>query len=280
MNFLDLNIQLKDMTASQKKIADFISKNPGRLAYLTEKEIAEELGISAATISRFWRTIGFNSSKEFKNYLKEKMATTPANKLEDILNKTEKSDLPGEMFSLAADYLSETLRHLNLEQFQKALFALAGAPHTYLYGPGPCEGLVNLLQFRLNRTGLSIKKVPKSGHEIFEVLVNVTRQDVIVIFGFVNILPEIRILLDFAREKGCTTILITDLLVSEMIEMSDIVLYTARGELWEFHSMVAPIALVESLVVGVSRKNAEKSLAKLHDLHSLRRSYEEYIPRY
>lgn len=280
MNFLDIYIQLEDMTGSQKKIADFISKNPSRLAYLTEKEIAEELGISTATISRFWKTIGFASSKEFKNYLKEKMITTPANKLEDILTKTEKGDLPGEMFRLAADYLSETLHHLALAQFQNAVLALTSAQNIYIYGPGPCESLVSLLQFRLNRLGLSIKKMPKGGHEIFEALVNVTGEDVIVIFGFVNILREIRVLLDFAREKGCPTILITDLLVSEMIEMSDIVLYTARGELWEFHSMVAPIALVESLIVGVSQKNEKRSLSKLNNLHQLRKHYEAYIPKY
>ncbi|KPU42388.1 HTH-type transcriptional regulator MurR [Oxobacter pfennigii] len=280
MNFLDLNTQIDDMTGSQKKIADFISKNHARLAYLTEKEIAEELKISPATISRFWRTIGFSNSKEFKKYLKEKMTTTPANKLEDILNKTGKGNLTEEIFHLASSYLNETLLHLDTEQFKKAVSAITGARNIYVYGSGSCECLVDLFQFRLNRLGLDIKKIAKSGHEIFESLVNIDCQDVIVIFGFVNILPEVRVLLDFAGQKICTTLLITDLLVSEMIEKSNIVLYTARGELWEFHSMVAPIALLESLIVGVSRKNEKESLCKLDELHKLRKHYEEYIPKY
>lgn len=280
MSFLDLNTQLENMTGSQKKIADFITKNPAHIVYLTEKEIAEELKISPATISRFCQAIGFANNKEFKNYLKEKMVTTPANKLEDIINKTEKGELPSEMFRLSADYLNETLRHLNPELFQKAVSALAGAQKIFLFGPGPCESLADLLQFRLNRLSANIEKMAKSGHEIFESLVNVNAGDVIVIFGFVNILREIRVILDFAEKKNCTTILITDLLVSEMIEKSDIVLYTARGELWEFHSMVAPLALVESLIVGVSQKNEKKSLSKLNDLHQLRKDYEAYIPKY
>jgi len=268
------------MTGSQKKIADFISKNLTRLAYLTEREIADELKLSSATVSRFWRTIGFDSNKEFKNYLRNKMLTTPANKLEDILSKTEKEDLQVEMFSLAANNLSETSKYLAADQFQKAISALNSARNIYIYGPGPCECLVNLLEFRLNRIGFNIKKMPKSGHEIFETLVNVTDEDVIILFGFVNMLQEIRVLLDYAKKKCCTTILITDLLVSEMIEMSDIIFYTARGELWEFHSMVAPVVLVESLIVGVSQKNEEKSLSKLNDLHQLRKNYEAFIPRY
>ncbi|MEA4848506.1 MAG: MurR/RpiR family transcriptional regulator [Clostridiaceae bacterium] len=280
MSFLDLNTQLENMTGSQKKIADFITKDPARIAYLTEKEIAKELKISSATISRFWRAIGFANNKEFKNYLKEKMLTTPANKLEDIINKTEKGELPKEMLRLSADYLNETLRHLDPELFQKAVSALSDAQKIFLFGPGPCESLTDLLQFRLNRLGANIEKMAKSGHEIFESLVNVSDGDVIVIFGFVNVLREIRVILDFAKKKNCTTILITDLLVSEMIEKSDIVLYTARGELWEFHSMVAPLALVETLIVGVSQKNEKKSLSKLKDLHQLRKDYEAYIPKY
>ena len=73
--------------------------------------------------------------------------------------------------------------------------------------------------------------------------------------------------------------MITDLLVSEMIDRSDIVLYTARGELWEFHSMVAPIAMVETLIVGIAKRNEEKFLKKLKDIHLLRKRYESFIPR-
>jgi DNA-binding MurR/RpiR family transcriptional regulator len=280
MNFLDLDIPLESMTGSQKKIADFISKNPARLAYLNEKEIADDLGISSATVSRFWRTIGFANIKEFKNHLRLKMDTTPANKLEDILSKTDKHGLQKEMFHLATNYLNETMNYLSSEQFQQAVSALDSARTIYLYGPGPCECLVGLLEFRLNRLGYNIKKMPKSGHELFEVLANVTGDDVIMLFGFVNMLREMRVLLDYSGKIGSTTILVTDLLVSEMIEMSDIVFYTARGELWEFHSMVAPLVLVESLIVGVSQQNEQKSLAKLNSLHRLRKDYEGLIPRY
>ncbi len=122
--------------------------------------------------------------------------------------------------------------------------------------------------------------MPKSGHEIFESLVNVDEGDAIIIFGFVHVLREIRVIMDVAAKHQATTILITDLRISEMVEMSDIVFYISRGELWEFHSLVAPLALVESLIVGVSRQEGGDSLAKLNDLHQLRKDYEPIMPRY
>lgn len=62
--------------------------------------------------------------------------------------------------------------------------------------------------------------------------------------------------------------------------MKSIAIYISRGELWEFHSLVAPLVLVEALIVGVSRQNEEKSLTKLNNLQQLRKEYESVIPRY
>lgn len=280
MNLLGLEIPLEEMTGSQKRIADFISKNNTRLAYLTEKEIAEELDISTATVSRFWRTIGFGNIKQFKDHLKKKMVTTPSNKLEDILNKTGREALHQEMFQLASATLCENATYISADKFEKAIAALSQARQIYLYGPGPNEALTALIHFRLNRLGLNVHVMPKSGPEIFESLVNVSEGDAIVIFGFGHVLRETRVILDAAAKRKAVTILITDFRVSEIVEMSDIDFYISRGELWEFHSLVVPLVLAESLIVGISRQNSEKYLTKLNDLHQLRKDYESSIPRY
>lgn len=124
--------------------------------------------------------------------------------------------------------------------------------------------------------GKRMVKMAKSGRELFESMVNIEKEDAVVIFGFVRMMPEIHAILDFARNEGCTTILITDMLISEMIDLSDIALYTARGELWEFHSMVAPMALVECLIVAVTMEQ-DDALAKLQKLHAMRKRFEQYI---
>ena len=84
---------------------------------------------------------------------------------------------------------------------------------------------------------------------------------------------ETKIILDYAKQVSFQTILITDFIVSEAIEEADIVLYSYRGQMWEFHSMVAPTVLVESLIVGVGMENKESSLEKLENLHKLRKKY-------
>lgn len=276
MKFFDIELNADEMTKSEKKIADFILKNPPRIAYMTESDIGDELGVSIATVSRFWRAVGFKSIKDFKQYLEQKLTITPESKMKDIVNKVSREDIAARMLQTASTYLDETLKNLSKDQFLKAVKAIKEARTVYVFGPGPSESLADLLCFRLNRMGKRMVKMAKSGRELFESMVNIEKEDAVVIFGFVRMTPETHTILDFARDEGCTSILITDMLISEMIDLSDIALYTARGELWEFHSMVAPMALVECLIVAVTMEQ-EDSLTKLQELNAMRKRFEQYI---
>ena len=278
-----MNIQAilenESLTKYEKMIANYISKNVTRIPYMTVQELAQELKVSTATVSRFFVTIGFSGFKQFKDYFKSTLDITPANKMEDIINKVENKDIPTEIMNKSIQYLRKTVQRLSRKEFNRAVEALIQAKRIYIYGSGPSESLSDLLAFRLNRFDFDIKKMAKSGHELYESLLHLTKEDAVFIFGFFNTLPETQVILNHAKEVGFTTILVTDLVISDMIDNSDIVLFTERGELWEFHSMVAPIALVESIIVSLAMNNEEKYLSKLHDLHKLRKKYASYLPK-
>ncbi|MBC2578742.1 hypothetical protein [Clostridium sp. DJ247] len=100
-----------------------------------------------------------------------------------------------------------------------------------------------------------------------------------IVFGFSKMLMKTQVVLDYSKKAGYKTILFTDLMVSEMLKMADISLYTYRGDLWEFHSMVSPLALLDCLIVGVALKMENTALKKLEDLSDIRKQYSDYIKR-
>lgn len=267
------------LSSNQKKIADFIEKNHARMPLLTEQDIATELQISIASVSRFWKAVGYKNLKDFKLALMEERDISPANKMRNMLNKVEADDLPGHMMELGVQYLTETSGGLSREHFWLAVEAMNAAKHMYVYAPGPSEGLGSLLRFRLMRFGYAIQSLPKSGRELYEYLPLLQPEDVVIVFGFVNMHPETKVLLDRAREIGCRSILITDVLVSDMLANADLILYAFRGQMWEFHSMVAPTALVESLIVAVGMNNKETTLKNLEQFNALRKQYAPYLPK-
>ena len=131
--------------------------------------------------------------------------------------------------------------------------------------------MVELLRFRLNRYGKQVGVLPRSGSELFESLVHVQAGEPLILFGFFRSSPEIEVIQRFAGERGCPIILFTDLTVSEMIDGASCVLYACRGETKQFHSIVAPAALVDALFVALSMKDESASVQRLNDLYELRK---------
>ena len=272
----DWNIE--DLTPNQKVIADYVQKNIKAMLYMTETEIAAQLELSNATVSRFWKSIGFENFKDFKNNLKEREVISPANKLKNIMNQVKSNEMQQQMLALSTQHLQETLRYFSSETFEQAVDALASSNRIYIYSPGPSEGLAQLINFRLSRFGLSIHYIP-SGHELFESLIHMNKEDAVLIFGFVQLHPETRVILDHIKSIGGKSIVITDRLISDFNTNANIVLYASRGELWEFHSMVAPTFLVENLIIGVGIRQKDKSISKLEKLNELRSKYKSILPR-
>lgn len=188
-------------------------------------------------------------------------------------------DLLSDMLERAAGYLYDTSHNLAQENFEQAVEAMMQAKNIYVYASGPAEGLGNLFLFRINRFGVNVQALPKSGHLLFETLVNLKPDDVILVFGFFKVLPEVKVIMDYAAELKCKTVVITDRLVSDFNNQATVVLYACRGQMWEFHSMVAPTAVVESLVIAIGLRMEKEALSNLELLQNLRRRYANLIPK-
>ncbi|MFJ7667176.1 MurR/RpiR family transcriptional regulator [Lysinibacillus sp. NPDC097195] len=267
------------LTPNEKTIADYITKIGMDVLTYTEDEIAKSLQISNATVSRFWRKIGFKNFKDYKNNFKETMDITPANKLGNMMEQVNSSTIHAQMMTMSVQHLELTLAQYHAEDFQKAVKSIIKAKTIFIYSPGPSEGLGNLLNYRLSRFGFNMKVLPKSGHEIYESLLHFSSDDVLVMFGFVKLHPESRVLLQHAKKLGMTTIVITDSIVSDFNMLADIILFASRGELWEFHSMIAPTFIIESIIIAVGKETAEQSMLKLEMLDTIRKEYKDLLPR-
>lgn len=269
----NFNWNLDNLSKNQKKIANFIESEIKSIPFLTEQEIADHLHISIASVSRFWKAIGYKNLKEFKLQLMTNLDITPAIKMQSLISKVQGDDLPTNMLNLGKNYLDETSSKLSRNNFDLAIKAIQRARHIYIFAQGAARGLAQLLQYRLKRYGFVIHIIEINKREIFESLIHLNKDDLVIIFNFSSIYPETKVILDYAIEAKYQTILISDIIVSEVIDQADLVLYSYRGQLYEFHSMVAPTMLVESIIVGVGIEEKEAAFEKLEHLNKLRKRY-------
>ncbi|UOQ86727.1 MurR/RpiR family transcriptional regulator [Gracilibacillus salinarum] len=273
-----LQVDKADLTQNQIKIANYISKHLQQVLLSTEKEIASEIGISIASVSRFWPVIGYQNLKAFKQQMKKELEVSPARKIRGISSTPvqQKTYLTMEK---SISLLQETFDNLQPDKFQQAIDSLFRAKKVYVLATGPSKGLGELFVYRIKRFGISIHLIEHHGNEILEDLLHLTNQDVVVLFAFGRLLPEEKIVLEYQREIHYQTIMITDQLIADFTSLATITLFASRGDTNEFHSMVAPTLLIENMILSLSMKEKEQNIARLEHLSALRKKYEKDLPR-
>lgn len=275
---LFLNIDKTQLSIKHLKLKEVIEKKGFKVAYMSIGDLANEAGVSSATISRFWKLAGFKNFKAFKNHVKYRIETTPENKLKNFILDIGSDDLFDRVIDQNYEYLFQTHMHLNRQDLNDAVTAIINCKRVFLHAPSSSAGLGSLLQHRLRRFGISVERTAKSGHEIYESMIHFQKNDVIIIFQFVKLMPESKAILDYTKELGIKTILFTDQLDADMNNLADYVLYANRGDAWSFHSMVGPITVVETLIMLIGQELEDSSLENLEKLSELRKKYGDIVP--
>ncbi|SES21959.1 transcriptional regulator, RpiR family [Gracilibacillus ureilyticus] len=266
------------LTESQIRIADYIQKHQQQVLLSTEKEIAEEVGVSIATVSRFWNKVGFVNLKAFKHAVREELAVSPAGKMKNVKKKGLKQNIYLTL-EKSVELLQETIEHIDPQKFNSAIELLQHAENIYVLAQGPSKGLGELLVYRIRRFGKSIHTFQCQGNELFEEMIHLKRNDVVILFGFARLLPEVKVLLQFQREIHYHTILITDQLVADYSHSATVTLFASRGDANEFHSMIAPTLLLENIMVSLGMREEDKNIERLEQLTEVRKRFAKELPR-
>lgn len=175
------------------------------------------------------------------------------------------------------DHIMRTLDKLDISVLEDAASAMLSARNVYVFATDASLGLADILAYRCNRLGIQLQFI-KTGSGIYESMMNIGSRDLVILFSYSRLLSEVQILLRHARNVHYKTMLFTDLLASPEIAQADMLLYSYRGEPNEYHSMVAPMTLLDLLIMKLTaaRKDA---VPRAEYLEQLRNTYANFIKR-
>jgi DNA-binding MurR/RpiR family transcriptional regulator len=263
----------KDLTKSEKLIANYLRKNQDEAAFLSAAELATSLDLSEATIVRFARTVGFDSYPAMRELLQEnfRRRVTHSARLRSRLDDLrEAGDLFEKVTVSEIDYLTQALQTVDRESLAQAVTFMLERDRIFIFGTGPSVTLVHLLNLRLTRFGKTAVSLTTAGRETLEPLLLMTDRDLLFAIGFFDVNPTLQTVLDYAEEMNCPTILLTDTLGSVIGEKADIVLAAKRGPVSAFHSLVVPMTIINTLLLEIANQSQEVVIPNLDKLDQLR----------
>jgi len=261
------------LTKSEKRIANYVRKNQEESAFLSASELADRLDLSEATIVRFARTLGYNNYPAMRVVLQEafRRRVTHSARLRGRLNDLrEGGDIFEKVTVTEIDYLTLALQTVDREALRRAVSYIIERPRIFVFGPGPSVSLVDLLNLRLTRFGKQIIPLNLMGREVLEPLLLMTSQDLLFVIAFFDINPTLQIVLEYASEKKCPVILLTDTLGSIIGDKADVLLAAKRGPVSAFHSLVVPMTIINTLLMEIANQNLDTVTPKLDELDQLR----------
>ena len=261
------------LTKSEKRIANYLRKNQEEAAFLSAGELADRLGLSEATLVRFARTLGFPSYPAMRSVLQRnfRRRVTHSARLRGRLDDLRESgDIFERLVVSEIDYLSQALETVKGEDFHKSVDLLQSRNRIFVFGVGPSVSLVDLLELRLGRFGRQVVPLTTAGREFLEPLLWMNDQDLLIVICFFDVSPALQLILNYANEVNCPIIMITDTLGSIIGAQADVVLAARRGPMSEFHSLVVPMTIINTMLLYLANEDREKVITNLDKLDQLR----------
>lgn len=268
----------KNLTKSERQIADYLRNNQEESAFLSAGELASRLDLSEATLVRFARSLGFDSYPAMREVLQEnfRRRVTHSARLRSRLDELrEAGDIFERLVVSEMDYMTQSLESVNREALHQAVELMEKRKRIYIFGVGPSVSLVELMRIRLERFGHQVVSLTTAGREFLEPLVSMTEQDLLFVICFFDVSPSLQLLLDYASDMHCPVIMLTDTLGSMIGDKATVVLSAKRGPVSGFHSLVVPMTIINSLLLAIGGEEGGV-MENLDKLDQLRERFKKY----
>ena len=255
----------------QKMIAEYIMNNYDKAAFMTAAKLGEKVGVSESTVVRFAHVLDFEGYPQMQKVLQEILRTrlTTVQRIELSSDYSNEENIFKRVLKADMDNIRTTMNDIDLEAFDDAVNSIIEAKHVYIVALRSSRALADFLVFYLNLIRGNVHMATHSISDIFEVLFRVGKNDLVIGIGFPRYSSKTIEALDYAKSQGAKVLAITDSLLSPLASYSDFTL-VAKSNMEAFvDSLVAPLSLLNALVVAVGIKEKNKvstSFAKLEDI--------------
>lgn len=276
--FSRINEWYPKMSKGQKCIADYIINNYERIAFMTASSLGDAVSVSESTVVRFAKSVGYDGYPHMQQELRERLSSslTTAERFEMSKQKeTEKNHVKSAMLN-DIESIKKTVTLLDEKMLMTSAEKLTKARRIYVYGQRSSKVLCEYLGFYLNYMLDNVNVLSSGTQDVFDQLFHATEEDVVVFFSFPRYSNRTIEVLEFCKEKGISSIGITDSHSSPIAKSVDY-LIEAKFSLDTFiDSLVAPMSLINGLIVAVSMYNFEAVEANFKELEEIWQQFSVY----
>ncbi len=271
-----LQERFPDFSKGQRRIAQYITDSYDKAAFMTANKLGKTVGVSESTVVRFAVDLGFDGYPSMQKAMQEMVLNrlTSVQRIEVANDRIGDQDVVSMVIQSDMEKLRQTSENVDRGEFQAAVQAILDARRVYIIGVRSVAPLAEFLGYYLNYMFNNVRTVTASGTgEMFEQIVGVEREDVVIAFSFPRYSSATLKAAQYCRSTGANVIAITDKRESPLAQSADHVICAKSDMVSLVDSLVAPLSVVNALIVAVAAKR-EKELRRTFD--ALERIWDQY----
>ena len=268
------------MSKSHKAIAGFIKEHYDQAVFMTAAKLGEELSISESTVVRFASGLGYEGYPEFQKALADWVKNKLSNvqKMDVKYANHSQSEILTSVLEADIEKLQDTIGNLDADAFETAVNVILGAENVYIIGLRSCAPLAEFLQFCLNMIRGNVTLLNSTSvSETFEQMIRISDKDVMIGISFPRYSMRTLKAMEFANDRNAKVISLTDSIHSPMCLYSSCNLLARSDMVSIVDSLVAPLSVINALVVALCLKKPQDVKTNLENLESVWNNYQVYL---
>ena len=271
--------EMKGFSKGQKRIGAFILEHYDKAAFMTAAKLGETVGVSESTVVRFAAELGFEGYPQLQKSLQDiiRNRLTTVQRMEIIDEQLSGGvDVLHRVMSSDADKIRRTQEEIDPKDFDTVIDSIIGAHRIYILGLRSSGVLAGFLSFYFNHIFEDVVNVGAAQGETFEQMLRIGPNDVLIAISFPRYSKRTISAMKFARDHGARCLGLTDGKVSPLNEISDVCLYTKSEMVSFLDSLVAPLSMINALIMAVSARDRTRTFETFRELENVWKEYEVY----
>lgn len=267
------------MSKGQRRLADYVRGNYDKAVFLTAAKLGETVGVSESTVVRFAIQLGYKGYPGFQKALEELVRNklNSIQRMEVTYGRVSQSEILETVLQSDIEKIKQTLSVIDHKAFDLAIDTILSAKRIYVIGIRSCAPLASFFGFYLNLICENVTVVDtNSSSEIFEQLIRISEEDVIIGISFPRYSMRTLKALEFASNRKAKVITLTDSIHSPMNLYSSCNLIARSDMASIVDSLVAPLSVINALVVALCMKKQNEVVTTLETLEKIWGEYQVY----
>ncbi|WP_067388778.1 MurR/RpiR family transcriptional regulator [Streptomyces sp. F-3] len=267
------------LSPGQRRIAQYLIENIAEAAFLSITELADRVGVSQPSVTRFAAAVGFSGYPALRERLQSialrTLAGGPGTAQEDRGNELQ----------AAVDAEIENLENLRRDFADPERVIDTGrklsqsTPLTVL-GLRISVSLAEYFAYAARRIHPDVRLVTRGGSVAYDALLQSREAGGtwVLAFSMPRHAHETLAAVRVARSAGLKVALITDLALGPVAEEADVTFATGTGSRLVFDSYAAPVVMCAALLQAMTDADPERTQARLEEYEQVADQHQFFLP--